>query len=103
MTNAYQNNGPSTLYNFLKLYQIGPINVRQLSQDISRLCRDHAQRIQILILHFNTLNGGYEYIPYNGMLVTEDRGVRYGDLNAFPQELIKIIATYIGMAKKLNV
>lgn len=61
---------------------------------ISGLSIDHAKIIQGLILHHRHLEGGTEALPYNGSLLTKDRGAKY-DLDQMPIKLRKILKVYL--------
>jgi hypothetical protein len=74
-------------------------NLKWLTVNLSVMSPDHAEMIQVLIIHHRHLAGGSEALPYNGMLLTKDRGVKY-DLMQFPPELIKIIWAYLTEALK---
>lgn len=88
------------LYDWLKIQPIGQIDVEKIALELSQLSHPHAMRIQVLIIHHSLKYNCQEAIPYNGMMLTTDNGVRYGDINDLPYSLLKILAAYIEMARK---
>jgi hypothetical protein len=90
------------LYDWLEIQPSKPIDIEQLAVDLSELSYAHATAVQVLMVHHSMENGGQAAVPYNGTMLTKDTGVRYGNIHDIPQSLIKIVAAYIELARKLN-
>nr|QBK91111.1 MAG: BET bromodomain protein [Pithovirus LCPAC202] len=86
------------LYNELSSELVGiddmEIDLSWLSLRLSRLSADHATMVQGLIIHHRHLEGGSEALPYEGNLLSKERGAKY-DLNRMPQKLKEILMTYV--------
>lgn len=90
------------LYAWLAVQPSKSVDIEQLAIDLSQLSHPHATAIQVLIIHHSMINGGQAAIPFNGMMLTKDNGVRYSNIQNLPPALIKILAAYIDHARKLN-
>jgi len=92
------------LYDYLALEaQLQEVNLQELSIKLSQLSPEHASVVQILILHHSSIKGNNRAaIPYGGLMLTKNSGIRYGDLTDLPRELVQIIANYLDKAERLN-
>nr|QBK90751.1 MAG: BET bromodomain protein [Pithovirus LCPAC201] len=70
------------------------IDLNWLTIRLSRLSVDHATIVQGLIIHHRHLEGGSEALPYDGNLLSRDRGAKY-DLNRMPSKLQEILMAYM--------
>ena len=70
------------------------IDLNWLAIRLSRLSIDHAKIVQGIIIHHRHLEGGSEALPYDGNLLTRDRGAKY-DLNRMPLKLRELLMAYM--------
>ncbi len=86
------------LYDQLSTESVGVDNMKidldWLVHRLSRLSVDHATIVQVLIIHHRFLEGGSSALPYEGNLLTKDRGAKY-DLNRMPLKLKEILMAYV--------
>ena len=92
---------PFPLYNELKNSKNPAIEGSKLCAMINVLeSREHLGIIFALILHHNRgepqFKGSHRLIPYNGRLISKDRGLRF-EIDRMPAELVKIIGRYLAL------
>ena len=88
---------PCPLYDYLRVVakknQIA-MDPTLLASRLASLPNEHAEVVQVLILHHNFLNGRKEAIPYRGRIITKAHGVQY-NLGNIPQDLQGILIVYL--------
>lgn len=90
---------PYPLYDYLRVVCQKDSSVMKKSALVAKLASlpiSHAEMIQSLIIHHNFTNGRYESVPYNGKLLTKNRGVQY-NLSKIPDDLEGILIAYLEM------